>query len=33
LPDTSRTIVGTGASFDLLSVDEALDVAGDVGTA
>jgi hypothetical protein len=32
LPDASRTIVGTGAGFDLLSVDEALDLADDVGT-
>ena len=33
LPDASRTIVGTGAGFDVLSVDEALDLADDVGTA
>jgi hypothetical protein len=33
LPDASRTIVGTGAGFDLLSIDEALDLAYDVGTA
>ena len=33
LPDASRTIVGTGAGFDLLAVDEALDLADDVGAA
>lgn len=33
LPDASRTIVGTGAGFDLLPVDEALDLADDVGAA
>jgi len=33
LPVASRTIVGTGAGFDLLPVDEALDLADDVGTA
>jgi len=33
LPDASRAIVGTGAGFDLLSVDEALDLADDVGAA
>jgi hypothetical protein len=33
LPDASRTIVGTGAGFGLLSMDEALDLADDVGMA
>lgn len=33
LPDASRTIVGTGTGFDLLPVDEAFDLADDVGTA
>ena len=33
LPDASRTIVGTGAGFDLLSLDEALDLADTVGAA
>ena len=33
LPDASRTIVRTGAGFDLLPVDEALDLADTVGTA
>ena len=32
LPDASRRIVGTGADFDLLRVDEALDLADDIGT-
>lgn len=32
LPDASRRIVGTGANFDLLPLDEALDLADDVGT-
>lgn len=32
LPDASRRIVGTGAIFDLLPVDEALDLADNVGT-
>ena len=32
LPDASRRIVGTGADFDLLPMDEALDLADDVGT-
>jgi hypothetical protein len=32
-PDASRTIVGTGAGLDLLPVDEALDLADDVGAA
>jgi hypothetical protein len=33
LPDTSRTILGTGAGFDFLPVDEAFDLADTVGTA
>jgi len=30
---TSRTIVGTGAGFDLLPMDKALDLADDVDAA